>query len=138
MPDLTGILEAAVYVDDLDKAESFYGGVLGLERITRADGRHVFYRCGAGTVLVFVAEQSAKPPASGALPVPPHGAVGPGHMALAADESALDDWRKHFEDNGIDVEADFRWPHGKRSIYVRDPAGNSIEIADRHLWDKQT
>ena len=31
MPVVTGVLEAAVYVDDLDKAEAFYGGVLGLE-----------------------------------------------------------------------------------------------------------
>jgi catechol 2,3-dioxygenase-like lactoylglutathione lyase family enzyme len=31
-----GILETALYVDDLDKAEAFYGSVLGLEKISRA------------------------------------------------------------------------------------------------------
>ena len=82
MPVVTGVLEAAVYVDDLDKAEAFYGGVLGLERITRAEGRHVFFRCGPSVVLVFIAKATAIPPAEGALPVPPHGAKGPGHLAL--------------------------------------------------------
>ena len=47
------ILETAVYVDDLDAAEAFYGGLLGLERIGRVPGRHVFYRVGAGVLLVF-------------------------------------------------------------------------------------
>ena len=32
------------------------------------------------------------------------------------------------------IEADFRWPNGARSIYVRDPAGNSIELADPAIW----
>ena len=31
------ILESALYVDDLDAAEAFYGGTLGLERIARKD-----------------------------------------------------------------------------------------------------
>ena len=27
-----------------------------------------------------------------------------------------------------------RWPNGARSIYVRDPAGNSLEFAEPALW----
>lgn len=136
MPAFTGVLEAAVYVDDLDAAEAFYGGVLGLEKIARQEGRHVFYRCGATTVLLFVAEATQVPPGKDAfLPVPPHGAVGPGHMAFGADAAQLDDWEKRLNDNGVGIEADFRWPNGRRSIYFRDPAGNSIEIADNLLWE---
>jgi catechol 2,3-dioxygenase-like lactoylglutathione lyase family enzyme len=52
-PALEGILEAALYADDLDRAEAFYGTVLGLERITRAGNRHVFFRCGDGVLLIF-------------------------------------------------------------------------------------
>ena len=48
------LLESALYVDDLDEAETFYGGVLGLARITRAEGRHVFFRCREGVLLLFV------------------------------------------------------------------------------------
>ncbi len=34
-PLLEGILETALYADDLDAAEAFYGGILGLQKITR-------------------------------------------------------------------------------------------------------
>ena len=38
------LVEAALYVDDLDQAEAFYRDVLGLELIGNEPGRHVFFR----------------------------------------------------------------------------------------------
>lgn len=132
-PQLSGILEAAVYVDDLDGAAQFYGEVVGLEEITRVEGRHIFFRCGASVVLCFIAEATRQPPGQDArLPVPPHGAAGPGHICFASDD--LDGWVARLKDHSIAIEADFHWPHGPRSIYVRDPAGNSIEFAEPALW----
>jgi catechol 2,3-dioxygenase-like lactoylglutathione lyase family enzyme len=133
-PALSGVLEAALYVDDLDAAERFYGALLGLERILRVEGRHVFFRAGETVVLCFIAEATQHPPAEGALPVPPHGAQGPGHLCFAAPPEGLDALRAHLEAAGLAIEADFHWPHGPRSIYVRDPAGNSVEFADPALW----
>ena len=79
------ILESALYVTDLDAAEAFYGGTLGLDLISKAEGRHVFFRCGQGVLLLFNAEATETPPPPGArLPVPPHGAHGPGHLCFAA------------------------------------------------------
>jgi catechol 2,3-dioxygenase-like lactoylglutathione lyase family enzyme len=34
MPHLTGLLETALYVDDLPRAVRFYQAVFGIERIT--------------------------------------------------------------------------------------------------------
>ncbi|WP_323771489.1 VOC family protein [Antarctobacter sp.] len=133
-PALSGVLEAAIYVDDLDATEAFYGGLLGLERIVRVDGRHVFFRCGTTVVLAFVAEATAHPPAPDALPVPTHGAKGPGHICFAAPDKGMDALAAHLTAAGVDIESDFRWPHGPRSLYVRDPAGNSVEFADPALW----
>lgn len=129
------LLETALYADDLDAAEAFYGGVLGLERVARAGDRHVFFRCGAGMLLVFNPAETARPPAPDALPVPPHGARGPGHVAFAATEAELDAWVDRLAAAGLAVEADFRWPgSGARSVYLRDPAGNSVELAEPRLW----
>jgi catechol 2,3-dioxygenase-like lactoylglutathione lyase family enzyme len=89
-PALEGILETALYADDLDRAEAFYGTVLGLERITRAGNRHVFFRCGDGVLLIFNPAETVKPPADGALPVPPHGTKGNGHMCFRVGRQALD------------------------------------------------
>ena len=134
LPALRGVLESAIYVDDLDAAEGFYGTLLGLERIVRVDGRHVFFRCGDGVVLAFIAGATEQPPSPDALPVPTHGARGPGHICFAVPGDELDGIAKHLADHGIAIEADFNWPHGPRSVYVRDPAGNSVEFADPALW----
>ncbi|WP_026613484.1 VOC family protein [Ensifer aridi] len=135
-PAFEGILETALYADDLDRAEAFYGGVLGLERITRAGNRHVFFRCGEGVLLIFNPHETVKPPPVGALPVPPHGTKGNGHMCFRVAAEALDDWKAKLEGAGISIEADIRWPNGARSFYFRDPAGNSLECAEPGLWAK--
>ena len=98
----SAILESALYVDDLKAAEQFYGRVLGLELITRAEGRHVFFRCGSGVLLLFNAGATAVPPAPEAkLPVPPHGARGPGHLCFAASAEEIDRWKAVREKAGI-------------------------------------
>ncbi|MCP1198704.1 VOC family protein [Notoacmeibacter sp. MSK16QG-6] len=132
---LNGVLEAAVYVDDLDSARRFYGDLLGLEEIMAVEGRHVFFRCGTTIVLCFIAEATRRPTQSETLPVPPHGAEGPGHICFSADGATLDGWIQRLEDGGVEIEADFNWPNGARSVYVRDPAGNSVEFAEPRLWE---
>ena len=131
---LSGILEAAVYVDKLDVAAAFYGGILGLEEIARRDGRHVFFRCGQTIVLVFRAAETRKVAPLDALPIPVHGASGAGHLCFAVDGASLDGWRQRLEDLDVKIEADFCWPNGARSIYFRDPDGNSLEFAEPRLW----
>lgn len=132
---ITGLLEAALYAPDLDAARAFYGGVLGLVEIATQPGRHAFYRCGSAVLLVFRAEATRQPPEPGALPVPPHGAEGPGHLCFAVPEAELDPIRARLAAAGIAIERDLRWPGGARSLYVRDPAGNSIEFAPSRLWE---
>jgi catechol 2,3-dioxygenase-like lactoylglutathione lyase family enzyme len=128
------VLETAVYVDDLDAAEAFYGALLGLEKVGRVGDRHIFYRCGQGMLLVFNPEETRIPPRDDALPVPPHGSVGEGHMCFGCDGTQLEALAALFAREGVEIESDFRWPNGARSIYVRDPAGNSIEFAEPRLW----
>jgi len=135
MAAIEGILETALYAEDLDAAERFYGGILGLERITRHGDRHVFFRCGPGVLLIFNPKETVVPPPAHAFPVPPHGAKGAGHACFRVPASELDFWVKKLEEAGIAIEADFCWPNGARSIYFRDPAGNSLECAEPGLWD---
>ncbi|OCP23455.1 MULTISPECIES: VOC family protein [unclassified Ensifer] len=134
-PALEGILETALYAEDIDGAEAFYGGVLGLEKITRAGNRHVFFRCGPGVLLIFNPAETVKPPSPDApLPVPPHGSTGQGHMCFRVSAEALGVWKEKLETAGVVIEADVRWPNGARSFYFRDPAGNSLECAEPGLW----
>ncbi len=134
-PPVLGTLESALYTTDLDAAESFYSGTLGLAVMARQEGRHVFFTVGTSVLLVFNPDATDHPPQPGAaLPVPGHGASGAGHYCFSVAAEMLDAWRAHLEAVGIEIEADFRWPNGARSIYVRDPAGNSLEFAEPALW----
>lgn len=130
------ILESSLYVDDLDLAESFYGGLLGLERIQRVADRHVFYRVGDSVLLIFNPVRTAEPPGNPRLPVPPHGARGQGHLCFAMTRDEIAMLRRRLEAAGVSVESAFDWPNGALSLYVRDPAGNSIEFAEPWLWTR--
>lgn len=131
----SGILESALYVTDLVAAEAFYTGIMGLERIAKAEGRHVFFRCGQSVLLLFNAEATRLAPAPDArLPVPPHGARGEGHLCFSASAAEIDAWKALLESKGIAIDADFEWPNGGRSIYFRDPSGNSLEFAEPRIW----
>ncbi len=131
----TGILETVLYAEDLDAAEAFYRDVLGLERLTRVGNRHVFFRCGDQVLLVFNPVETRKPPSSPqSLPVPPHGADGAGHVCFRATADEIEHWQQRLETAGVEVESDFLWPSGGRSIYFRDPAGNSLEFAEPVIW----
>ncbi|MER8825383.1 VOC family protein [Mesorhizobium sp. M0938] len=131
----SAILESALYVTDLDAAENFYSSVLGLDLLGKVDGRHLFFRCGNGVLLIFNAEATKVPPAPDArLKVPPHGAVGDGHLCFAASADEILRWKAHLEEKKIAIESEFEWPQGGRSIYIRDPSGNSIEFAEPRIW----
>lgn len=132
---LEGILETALYAEDLDAAEHFYGTILGLEKITRVANRHVFFRCGPAVLLIFNPEETVKPPHEGGLPVPPHGTKGHGHACFRVAAENLDLWAEKLKSVGIAIEADISWPTGARSFYFRDPAGNSLECAEPGLWN---
>jgi len=125
-----GVLETCLYVDDLDRACEFYAGVLGLSLHSRQPGRHVFFRCGGQMLLLFYAPASC----CEVNELPPHGARGPGHVAFAATSEDLDAWRDRLDVHGVTIELDYEWPHGGRSLYFRDPAGNSLELAVPEIW----
>lgn len=131
---INGVLETAIYATDLDAAESFYTRVLGLELIARVHGRHVFFRVGKGVFLVFNPDATSTSSSDKKNSIPGHGTHGPGHVAFSVEDGDLDAWRERLAEKNVAIESDVRWPNGSRSLYFRDPAGNSIEIATPALW----
>jgi len=131
----SAILESALYVTNLQAAEAFYRDVIGLELLGKVEGRHAFFGCGGGVLLLFNAEATRIPPAPDArLKVPPHGTAGEGHLCFAASMEEMAGWRTHLAAKGIAIESEFEWPQGGHSIYIRDPSGNSIEFAEPRIW----
>jgi catechol 2,3-dioxygenase-like lactoylglutathione lyase family enzyme len=128
--NIKAIIETAIYVADLDDTEAFYLTILGLPVIAKEPGRHVFFQVGASSVLLaFIADATLK-----GDHLPAHGAGGPGHFALGIEADALDAWRQKLQESGIAIEQEVEWPKGGKSLYFRDPAGNSVELITPGVW----
>ncbi len=128
--NIEAVVETAIYVDDLDAAEDFYHRILGLRIMGKEPGRHVFFQVGdAGVLLAFLADATLK-----GDHLPPHGARGPSHFALGIAAETLDAWRDRLRAHGIAIEKEVTWPRGGKSLYFRDPAGNSVELLAPGLW----
>jgi catechol 2,3-dioxygenase-like lactoylglutathione lyase family enzyme len=127
---IKAVVETAIYVDDLRAAETFYGTVLGLRVMGKEPGRHVFFQVGEASVLLaFLAEATLK-----CDPLPPHGSTGPGHFALGIETESFHAWRKLLQGHGVTIEKEVEWPRGGKSLYFRDPAGNSVELVTPGVW----
>jgi catechol 2,3-dioxygenase-like lactoylglutathione lyase family enzyme len=81
-------------------------------------------------VLIFHPDATADPDGK----LPPHGADGPGHVAFRVAYDEIESWLDRFRRHDVAVEKDMNWGDEGRSLYVRDPAGNSIEVATPGLW----
>jgi catechol 2,3-dioxygenase-like lactoylglutathione lyase family enzyme len=123
------IFESVLYAEDLPAAEQFYRDVLGLEVFSSTE-LMVTFRCAGGMLLIFDPRQSSPP----GREVPSHGRHGPGHLAFAATDAEREAWKQRLLAAGVAIEAEVDWEQGGRSLYFRDPAGNSLEFAPLTLW----
>lgn len=123
------MFETVLYADDLPAMERFYHGALGLEVITRSE-LLVSFRCAGSVLLVFDRARSSE----AGRDVPSHGSTGAGHVAFGISLEESETWERRLREAGIEIERIVPWEQGGRSIYFRDPAGNSVELAPPTLW----
>ena len=123
-----GVYETVVYAPDLEAAAAFYRDVLGLRQVDET----AFRLDDDAILLLFDPAQSSQP---GRL-VPSHGPSG-GSVHVAFSVVSLDRWRERLAAAGVEIEHEHEWARGgARSLYVRDPAGNSVELVEGDLWPR--
>ena len=134
MPRLNSVLETALYVDDLPRAQRFYEDVLGL-KLLRADQRMCAFDVGGRSVLlIFLRGASTEPMVFPGGTIAPHDGQGPLHMAFAVSAEDLPDWEVMLREHGVAIESRVTWQRGGQSLYFRDPDGHCLELATPGLW----
>ncbi|WP_349357348.1 VOC family protein [Stappia sp.] len=133
-PPLAGILETAVYVDDLARAHAFYHGIVGLERMVAGDRLFAYDAAPGETLLVFLRGATRDDVPTGGGVVPGHHSEGPSHFSFKIAPEHLEAWRAHLGACGVAITSEVTWPAGGTSLYVEDPDGNVVEFAAPPLW----
>ena len=133
-PPIEGLLETALYVDDMARAAGFFGGVLGLPAILETPRLTAFDAGGSGVLLLFQRGLTAEDVVTDRGIVPGHHGEGRLHMAFRIAADTYDDWKAHLVAHGVTMRGEMTWPKGGRSLYFEDPDGNVLEVATPGLW----
>jgi catechol 2,3-dioxygenase-like lactoylglutathione lyase family enzyme len=131
MPKLDGILETALYVDDLERSARFYHDIFGFEVIDGAGGRLWSLGVAERQILLL-----CKKGASAKMKLGAHDGDGRLHLAFAIPADELPAWELWLAQRGVRIEEKVTWPRGGCSLYFRDPDQHIIEVATPGVWPR--
>jgi catechol 2,3-dioxygenase-like lactoylglutathione lyase family enzyme len=123
IPRLDGGQQVILLVADVVKSIAFYRDNLRL-MVRDGDGdRYGEVDSGGGGMLVLIKSAgSLAPMASRAA------ASTPETLSFSIEADGYEIWKKWLVRRGVAIEAERRWIHGGRSLYVRDPDGRRLEF----------
>jgi catechol 2,3-dioxygenase-like lactoylglutathione lyase family enzyme len=134
MPAVTGVLETALYVDDVERSRRFYQALFGFEMLAEDQRFCALGVSGRQVLLLFRKGTSDQPmPTPGGV-IPAHDGRGRLHVAFAITAAELGAWEARLRDQGIELESRMAWPRGGHSLYFRDPSGHLVELATPGIW----
>lgn len=135
MQPIESVLETILYSTDLESAHSFYRDILGLSPLGDHSGLAAGFRINdTHVLLIFNPKISGQP----GRDVPSHGPHGEGHIAFRIAPEDFEAWQKKLRERGVSIEQVHEWEQGGRSIYCRDPHGNSVELIDWDIWPNRS
>ncbi len=124
-PKLTGILETCLYVDDLDRAQTFYEKIFGLTLVNGAEsGRLRVLQVSERQLLLLFRRGGS----------PDHDGAGQNHLAFSIPAAELPGWERWLAENNLPIVEHKKWQYGGESLYFRDPDGHLLEVATPGTW----
>jgi len=134
MPEVTGVVETCLYVDDLELATRFYEDVCEFRRLIGDDRFCALSVADRDVLLLFKRGATLGAQATPGGSIPPHDGSGNTHVAFAIPAAAEKSWQQRLEKQGIAIESTVDWPRGGRSIYFRDPDQHLLELITPGCW----
>ena len=128
---IIGVYETVLYASDVGTTARFYSDVLGLTLVDGPDELAAAFRLADGGILLIFDPGRASAPGRR---VPSHGAEGAEHVAFTVEAGELDACAADLRRRGVEIEREIGWNGRGRSIYFRDPAGNSVELVEGDIW----
>lgn len=134
MEKINGIIETALYTENLERSTAFYRQVLGFETLAGDERFHAFSVAGNHVLLIFLKGVSRTPtPLPGGI-VPPHDGEGPVHLGFSVNTGSLEAWENRLKTHQVTIESRMTWERGGASIYFRDPDGHLLELLSPGVW----
>src|SRR5881409_149058 len=119
MPEVSGVLETSLYVEDVGRSSRFYRTLFGFEPLEGDDRFVALSVAGAHVLLLFRKGAAVHPiPLPGGT-IPPHDGTGNLHLAFSIPASDWQAWEERLADQAIGIESVVNWPRGGRSVYFR-------------------
>jgi len=134
MPAVAGVLETALYVEDVARSAQFYRSLFGFEALVSDQRLCALNVAGRQVLLLFKKAASLQPISLPGGVIPPHDGSGQLHLAFAITRAELPHWEAGLQENGVAIESRMTWPAGGVSLYFRDPDEHSIELATPGIW----
>jgi len=114
---------ATVAVRDINIAQSFYGGTLGLEQSGAQGEELIAYRSGDATLLVYRSDYAGSNQATAAT-----WAVGDDLERIVQELRSKGVVFEHYNMPGLTLQGDIHVGAGIRLAWLRDPDGNILNI----------
>jgi catechol 2,3-dioxygenase-like lactoylglutathione lyase family enzyme len=131
---VTGVLETALYVDDVPRARDFYQRLFGFPELVGDDRFCALNVADRQVLLLFKKGGTTHPMKMPGGILPPHDGSGTTHFAFSIDASELAGWEARLDEQGIAIESRVNWPRGGVSLYFRDPDGHLGELVTPGCW----
>jgi catechol 2,3-dioxygenase-like lactoylglutathione lyase family enzyme len=134
MPEVTGVVETCLYVEDLERAARFYEDLCQFKRLTGDERFCALSVADRNVLLLFRRGATLESIPTPGGTIPPHDGAGQLHVAFAIPAAAEADWLRRLAQRGIAIESTVDWPRGGRSLYFRDPDGHLVELITPGCW----
>ncbi len=134
MPKINGVLETALYVEDLEFSASFYTTIFEFETLFSDERLCALNVTNRQVLLLFLKGASTVATVIPGGIIPPNDGDGELHLAFSIAASELEHWENWLVENGLDIESKVKWTRGGTSIYFRDPDKHLLELATPGLW----